>query len=199
MREKRKKCFCCAHAHKIALYVAIFFMFYAFMFYARIKWPPGPNFLCAHKTDTHIINIKRKSAYSTWNHCATKTHAHHTQQPTTRWAVPTLPSSGFALLSSWVEQRRHQIMSPPLPITIQRPRAVGVCSFGGSWHERSNNRERGDALALGGRQSIELNNNQPKLGGTGTWGVRAEACWAGSAWGDTIPSFGVANWSTKNI
>ena len=62
MREKRKKCFCCAHAHKIALYVAIFFMFYAFMFYARIKWPPGPNFLCTHKTDTHI-NIKRKSAY----------------------------------------------------------------------------------------------------------------------------------------
>ena len=62
MREKRKKCFCCAYAHKIALYVSNFFMFYAFMFYARIKWPPGPNFLCAHKTDTHI-NIKRKSAY----------------------------------------------------------------------------------------------------------------------------------------
>jgi hypothetical protein len=62
MREKRKKCFCCAYAHKIALYVSNFFMFYAFMFYARIKWPPRPNFLCAHKTDTHI-NIKRKSAY----------------------------------------------------------------------------------------------------------------------------------------
>ena len=47
-----------------SLFMSRFFysMFYAFMFYARIKWPPGPNFLCAHKTDTHI-NIKRKSAY----------------------------------------------------------------------------------------------------------------------------------------
>jgi hypothetical protein len=36
-----------------------------------------------------------------------------------------LPSSGFAL-SPWVNQRHQQIMVPPLPDTIRRPRAVGL-------------------------------------------------------------------------
>ena len=65
--------------------------------------------------------------------------------------------------------------------------------FGVSKRNPLKNRERGGALALGGRQLIELKNNQPKLGDTGRWGVRAEGRWAGSAWGDTVPSFGVVN------
>ena len=59
-RNTCKKCFCCAYAHKIALYVSKFFMFYyAFMFYARIKWPPDPNFLCAHKTYAYKHKTKK--------------------------------------------------------------------------------------------------------------------------------------------
>jgi hypothetical protein len=50
--------------------------------------------------------------------------------------------------------------------------------FGASKPNPSKNRERGGALALDGRRSIKLNNNQPKLGGTGRWGVRSEARWA---------------------
>ena len=38
-----------------------------------------------------------------------------------------------------------------------------------------------------------FNNNQPIVGETGRGGVKVEAHWAGSAWGDTVPSFGVAN------
>jgi hypothetical protein len=31
------------------------------------------------------------------------------------------------------------------------------------------------------------------------WDARVEARWAGSAWGDTVQSFGVANQMTKKL
>ncbi len=96
MREIRKKCFCCAYAHKIALSASKFFMFYAFLFYACIKWPPDPNILCAHKTYMHI-NIKRKSAHvepvchkNTCTSHATTNNKMSCAHPTFQWLCPPL-------------------------------------------------------------------------------------------------------------
>ncbi len=61
------------------------------------------------------------------------------------------------------------------------------------------NREMGGAVALGGRRLMMTNNNQLTVGRIYKGGVRAEARWAGSAWGDLVSSFGASNWATKNI
>ena len=39
---------------------------------------------------------------------------------------PPYPPAALPSLSPWVEQWHHQIMAPPLPDTIRRPRAVGL-------------------------------------------------------------------------
>jgi hypothetical protein len=70
--------------------------------------------------------------------------------------------------------------------------------FGVPMQAPSKNREEGRALALGGPQSIKIPNNQLIVSGSGRGDVRAEARGGGSAWGDTIPSFGAANGTTKN-
>ncbi len=36
------------------------------------------------------------------------------------------PPAALSSLSPWVEQWHHQIMVPPLPNTIRRPRAIGL-------------------------------------------------------------------------
>jgi hypothetical protein len=45
---------------------------------------------------------------------------------TNKMSRATLPQAALPSLSPWVEQRRHQIMAPPLPNAIRRPRAVGL-------------------------------------------------------------------------
>ena len=51
---------------------------------------------------------------------------------------PPYPPAALPSLSPWVEQWHHQIMAPPLPETIRRPRAVwlalavvGLLAWGG--------------------------------------------------------------------
>jgi hypothetical protein len=39
---------------------------------------------------------------------------------------PPYPPAALPLLSPWVEQWHHQIMAPPLPDTIHRPRSAGL-------------------------------------------------------------------------
>jgi hypothetical protein len=68
--------------------------------------------------------------------------------------------------------------------------------FGVPTQAPSKNREEGRALALGGRQSIKIPNNQLIVGGSGRGDVRAVARGGVSTWGDTIPLFGVANETT---
>ena len=70
--------------------------------------------------------------------------------------------------------------------------------FGASQRNPSKNRERGGALALGGRQSFELSNNQPKVSGSVRGDDIAEAGGEESAGGYTVQSFGVANGTMKN-
>jgi len=58
----------------------------------------------------------------------------------------------------------------------------------------SKNRERGGALALGGRRSFELlNNNQPNVSGSIRGDDIAEAYGEENAGGHTVQSFGAAN------
>jgi len=64
-------------------------------------------------------------------------------------------------------------------------------------NHKHKNRERGGALALGGRRLIMANNNQPKVGGSGRLDVISERVGVGSAEGCTVQSFGVANGMTK--
>ncbi len=45
---------------------------------------------------------------------------------TNKMSCATLPSSGFAPSHPWVEQWRHQIMAPPIPNAMLRPRPVRV-------------------------------------------------------------------------
>jgi hypothetical protein len=74
---------------------------------------------------------------------------------------PPYPPAALSSLSPWVEQWHHQIMAPPLPEAIHRPRAVGLAltvvgllAWGGR-NERHQKIERGgSALALGGRRFI---------------------------------------------
>ena len=62
--------------------------------------------------------------------------------------------------------------------------------FGSPIRDPSKNREMGRALALGGRGSIMITNNQPIVGGSGRGDVWVEARGWESVWGDTVPSFG---------
>ncbi len=64
-------------------------------------------------------------------------------------------------------------------------------------NHKHKNRERGGALALGGRRLIMANNNQPKVGGSGRLDVISERVGVGSAGGCTVQSFGAANGMTK--
>ncbi len=50
----------------------------------------------------------------------TTTHNNQHEPP------PPYPPAALLSLSHWIEQRQHQIMSPPLPNTIRRLRAVGL-------------------------------------------------------------------------
>ena len=50
----------------------------------------------------------------------TTTHNNQHEPP------PPYPPAALPSLSPWVEQWHHQIMAPPLPDTIHRPRAVGL-------------------------------------------------------------------------
>jgi hypothetical protein len=69
--------------------------------------------------------------------------------------------------------------------------------FGESQRNPSENKERGGALALGGRQSFELSNNQPKVGGSVRGDDIAEAGGEDSVGGYTVQSFGAANGTMK--
>ncbi len=88
-----------------------------------------------------------------------------------------------------------------LPIGSRKARAIQFGSTAVSspvWGANASpikNREEGGALALGGRQSSKILNNQWIVGGSGMGdvSVRAEARWGGSAWGDTVQWFGVTN------
>ena len=57
----------------------------------------------------------------------------------------------------------------------------------------------GQTLALGGHRSIMITDNQPVVGGSGRGYVWVEALGWESVWGDTIPSFGTAVQTMKNI
>jgi hypothetical protein len=94
-------------------------------------------------------------------------------------------------------------MPPLLPLGTRKAHTVG---FGGTavgspvWSTNASPikiSEEDGALALGGGQSIKILNNQPIVGGRGRGDVGADARWGGSAWGDTIQSFGVVNQMTK--
>jgi hypothetical protein len=106
-------------------------------------------------------------------------------------------------LSPQVGQRCPQIMALLLPLGSRKARTIGFGSAAvGSpvWCINANpikNREEVRALALVGRQSSKILNNQLMVGGSGMGDVRAEARWGGSAWGDTIQSFGVGNRTMK--
>jgi hypothetical protein len=90
-----------------------------------------------------------------------------------------------------------------LPLGSRKARAIGFGSAPvGSpvWCINASpikNREEVRALALGGCGSSKILDNQLMVGGSGMGDVRAEARWGGSAWGDTIQSFGVANRKMK--
>jgi hypothetical protein len=94
-------------------------------------------------------------------------------------------------------------MVPPLPISWIKVWAIGFGStMVGSlvWGANASpikNREEGRALALGGRRLMMANNYQPDSGRSGRGGVRAEARWAGSMWGDAITSYGASNGAAK--
>jgi hypothetical protein len=45
---------------------------------------------------------------------------------TNKMSLATLPQAALPSLYPWVEQRRRQIMAPPLPNAIRRPRAAGL-------------------------------------------------------------------------
>jgi hypothetical protein len=90
-------------------------------------------------------------------------------------------------------------MVPLTPIGSCTAHAIG---FGGGavsspvWGTNASpikNREEGGALALGGRQSSNILNNQMIFGGSGMGDARLEARWEGSMWGDTVQLFGMAN------
>ena len=55
----------------------------------------------------------------------THTQTHHNNQQDEPLTLP-YPPAALPSLSPWVEQWHHQIMAPPLPNTIRRPRAVGL-------------------------------------------------------------------------
>ena len=55
------------------------------------------------------------------------------------------------------------------------------------------NREMGGALDLGGRRLMMAYNNQPRISGSDNRDVRVETRGRESAWGDTVPLFGVSN------
>ncbi len=66
---------------------------------------------------------------------------------TNKMSRAALPQAALPSLSPWVEQRCHQIMAPPLPNAMRRPRAVGLAlavqrSLGGR-NERHQKIERG--------------------------------------------------------
>ncbi len=71
--------------------------------------------------------------------------------------------------------------------------------FGVSKHNPSKNREKGGALALGGRRSIELNNNQPNFGGSIRGNVIAEAGGGGEHGGVHRPIVWGGKWNYKKI
>jgi len=68
-----------------------------------------------------------------------------------------------------------------------------VYLFGVPKRDASKNREMGGALDLGGCHLMMAYNNQPRIGRSDKGDVRAEARGRESAWGDTVPSFGVSN------
>ncbi len=86
-------------------------------------------------------------------------------------------------------------MAPPLPNAMHRPRPVGVAlavigllAWGGDIRG-SNNRERGGALALGGRHFIKINNNQMEDGVDMKGCVGEEARPGRNVWGGWLPVF----------
>jgi hypothetical protein len=95
-------------------------------------------------------------------------------------------------------------MAPLLPIGSCKAHAIkfGSATVGSHvWGTNASpikNREEGGPLTLDGCHLVVRHNNQPIVGGSNRRDVREEACWAGSAWGDTVQSFGVPNWTTKN-
>ena len=68
-----------------------------------------------------------------------------------------------------------------------------VCLFGAPKRDASKKREMGGALDLGGCRLMMAYNNQPRIGGRDNGDVRADARGRESAWGDTVPAFGVLN------
>jgi len=95
-------------------------------------------------------------------------------------------------------------MAPPLPMVPCKACAIGLGGatvgspvWGVEMQHIEKQRERGGALALGGRRLIMANNNQPKVGGSGRWDVIEERVGRGSTGGYTVQSFGVANGTTK--
>jgi hypothetical protein len=74
----------------------------------------------------------------------TSTHNNQHELP------PPYPPAALPSLSQWVEQWQHQIIAPPLPDTICRPRAirlalavVGLLAWGGEMRGIKKEREGG--------------------------------------------------------
>jgi hypothetical protein len=137
--------------------------------------------------------IKAKCAHST------TTQAHNNQnEPPLPYPLAALPSLSMA-----------RAVVPPNHCAAASyrltPHAIG---FGGTavsspvWGANTSpikNGEEGGALALGGRQSSKILNNQLIVNRSGMGDIRAEARWGEGAWGDTVQLFGVANQMTKII
>jgi hypothetical protein len=119
------------------------------------------------------------------------------RRPTLQWCRPSLsmgrlstpPTNGAG--ASYRSHARH-------PWSGLAARWL-ICLFGVPKRDASKNREMDGALDLDGRRLMMAYNNQPRIGGRDNGDVRAEARGRESAWGDTVPSFGVSNWATKKI
>ena len=88
-----------------------------------------------------------------------------------------------------------------VPLIPMVPCKVLVVGFGGAlaglpvWvakKRRIKKQRDGQALALGGHQSMTITNNQQIVGGSGRGYVWVEARGWESVWGATVPSFGAA-------
>ncbi len=84
-------------------------------------------------------------------------------------------------------------MAPPLPNTIRRPRAVklvltvvGLLAWRGEMRG-TKNRERGSALALGGRHFISISNNQMADGVDIRGCIGGEVRLGCNVWGGRLP------------
>jgi hypothetical protein len=115
------------------------------------------------------------------------------------------PSSGFAPLSPWVEQRCPQLMELRIPMVLCKAPVVGFGSAMAGllvWvckKRRIKKQRDGQALDLGGHQSMTITNNQQIVGRSGRGDVWVQVRGWESVWGATVPLFGAASQTMKKI